>query len=70
MLWWFFLTNNRWIPASLAAARLGLSREVVVRRLQRGDLLGRATDDGHWEVDPDDLDRFLAAVLAAEDTPA
>ena len=59
LLWWFFLTNNRWIPASLAAARLGLSREVVVRRLQRGDLLGRVTDAGSWVVDSADIKRFI-----------
>lgn len=60
------MPKSRWIPVSIAAARLRLSREATIRRVQRGLLRGRVTDDGHWEVDPRDLDRFLAEAPEAK----
>ncbi len=62
------MAKTSWVPSTKAAVQLGVSRESLVRRVQRGLLRGRLTADGRWEVDLRDLDRFVAE--AAEGKPA
>lgn len=53
--------SPREITASAAALRLGISRERVVRLVQRGALAGRRTADGTWLVHVDAVEAMRLA---------
>lgn len=52
---------EREITASAAALRLGISRERVVRLVQRRELAGRRTADGTWLVHVDAVEALRLA---------
>ncbi|MHB1095566.1 MAG: hypothetical protein ACYC3F_05275 [Gemmatimonadaceae bacterium] len=52
------------IPLAVAALRLGVTREVALRRLMRGELKGIQIG-GRWMVDPASLLQLLARAQAA-----
>jgi excisionase family DNA binding protein len=49
------------LTAASAALRLRLSRERVIRLVQRGELAGRRDPERGWLVDRADVERRLAA---------
>ncbi len=52
------------IPLAVAALRLGITREVALRRVMRGELKGIQIG-GRWMVDPVSLMSLLARAQAA-----
>lgn len=57
-------TTSDHIPLSQAAIRLGVTREVALRRLMRGELAGRLIG-GRWMVDPSSVLAMMARAHAA-----
>lgn len=59
------------MPVAEAAARMGLSRAALRKRLQRGTVGGYKREDGEWMVHlPAELLTSGVAVLASEPMPA
>jgi hypothetical protein len=55
------MSRNRGVPLTLAAQRLRMSRERVVRRVLTGELLAWKNDEGRWVVDERSLEALCAA---------
>ncbi|MDX2059500.1 MAG: helix-turn-helix domain-containing protein [Gemmatimonadales bacterium] len=58
---------SREITATAAAVLLGLSRERVVRLVQRGQLRGRRTADGAWLVERAAVETWRAGPASDRD---
>jgi excisionase family DNA binding protein len=50
---------NELLEAAEAALRAGISREALVRMIQRKRLRGHRADGRYWMVDATDLDRLI-----------
>ena len=50
---------NDLLDAAEASLRAGVSREVLVRMIQRKRLRGHRVDGRYWMVDAADLDRLI-----------
>jgi histone H3/H4 len=53
------MTTPRFIPAAEGALQAGMSREQLIRRVQRREVRG-ALQDGRWFVDARDVARLAA----------
>lgn len=64
------MKDRKWVPVAEAAVRARVSRERLVRAIQRGILEGRISEDGRYFVATDALSRFVCSRQVSETVPA